>query len=250
MRTWVRTLIISACVCLVLAVGGAWLHKFGIAPFSISINLVLVGFGLSVIVAVLAIGTLFVGILRRQPFGLFTMFGAFLICFCIAGYAAILFNKSASTPVTHNISTDLVDPPMFSQVTLDRRGTGSNPVALDDHKKALHKGAFDDVKTHTFNTTHSHAFAIALELVRDRGWEILVTDPQAGVIEATAETFWFGFKDDVAIRVRENPEAGNVSVDLHSVSRIGQSDLGANAGRIRSFLKDLTELLGASQAAP
>ena len=122
MRTWVRILIYSACVCLLLAVGGASLFKFGIASFGISSTFVLLGFALSILVAVLSIGTLFVSILRKQPYGLFTMFIAFVICFCLAGYAAVLYNKSTTHPVAYNISTDLIDPPMFSQAILDIRG--------------------------------------------------------------------------------------------------------------------------------
>ena len=243
MRTWVRVLISSACVCLVLAVGGASLFKFGIAPFAISSILVLLGFGLSLLVALLTIGTLFVAVLRKQPYGLFTMFIAFVICFGLTGYAAILYNKSVSNPVAYNVSTDLIDPPAFSQKVIKRRGPAANPVVLDDRKKELHKGAFDDIQTLVLNTSESRAYSAVLELVADRGWEIVTQDPEKGTIEAIATTFWFGFKDDVVIRVRGDSDAGTASVDLHSVSRIGQTDLGKNADRIRSFLSDLAEIV-------
>jgi uncharacterized protein (DUF1499 family) len=65
-------------------------------------------------------------------------------------------------------------------------------------------------------------------------WEIVSTDPMQGRIEATATTFWFGFKDDVVVRVTA---AGNGSrVDVRSLSRTGQSDIGANARRVRDYL--------------
>ncbi|MCB1686408.1 MAG: DUF1499 domain-containing protein, partial [Pseudomonadales bacterium] len=65
--------------------------------------------------------------------------------------------------------------------------------------------------------------------------EIVAVDADAGVIEATATTFWFGFKDDVVVRVRDD-SAGGVKVDARSVSRVGLSDLGANAARIEALL--------------
>jgi len=65
-------------------------------------------------------------------------------------------------------------------------------------------------------------------------------NPAEGRIEATATTRWFGFKDDVVLRIV--PAAGNGSrVDIRSVSRVGRSDVGTNARRIRAFLKMFTE---------
>lgn len=245
MRTWVRILVYSACTCLVLAVGGASLFKFGIAPFGVASILVLLGFGLSVIFALVTIGTLFVSVLRKQPYGLFTMFIAFVICFCLAGYAAVLYNKSTTHPVAYNISTDLIDPPMFSQAILDIRGEMSNPVELDDRKKALHKyqGVYDDIQPLVVNASKEDVYKKALSLVNERGWDVVTQNEEDGVLEATATTFWFGFKDDVAIRVRGNPEKNSTTVDLHSVSRMGQTDLGKNAERIRDFLTDLKETI-------
>ena len=65
-------------------------------------------------------------------------------------------------------------------------------------------------------------------------------DPQAGTLEATAETLFFRFKDDVVVRVRPDPaRAGGSIVDMRSISRVGGSDIGVNAKRIRAFLADL-----------
>jgi fatty-acyl-CoA synthase len=70
------------------------------------------------------------------------------------------------------------------------------------------------------------------------GLEIVATHPELGLIEATATTFWFGFKDDVAIRVQEYPQG--VIIDVRSVSRVGQSDLGVNARRIGEILNNIS----------
>jgi uncharacterized protein (DUF1499 family) len=69
------------------------------------------------------------------------------------------------------------------------------------------------------------------------GWEVVTVDSEAGRLEAIDTTFWFGFRDDVVVRVR--PGADDVRVDVRSVSRVGVGDLGANAARIRHFLDRL-----------
>ena len=74
------------------------------------------------------------------------------------------------------------------------------------------------------------------------GWEIVAVDTDAGRVEATETTFWFGFKDDVVVRVR--PGDDGTRVDVRSVSRVGGGDLGANAGRIREFLRRLSDRAG------
>jgi uncharacterized protein (DUF1499 family) len=69
------------------------------------------------------------------------------------------------------------------------------------------------------------------------GWEIAAADAPSGRIEATAKTPWFGFRDDVVIRVA-SVGAGS-RIDVRSVSRVGRGDLGTNAKRIRAYLEKL-----------
>jgi uncharacterized protein (DUF1499 family) len=65
----------------------------------------------------------------------------------------------------------------------------------------------------------------------------VAADSAAGRIEATATTRWFGFKDDVVIRIEPDPAGSRV--DMRSVSRVGESDVGTNARRIRAYLARL-----------
>jgi uncharacterized protein (DUF1499 family) len=76
------------------------------------------------------------------------------------------------------------------------------------------------------------------------GWEIVAADVNDGIIEATDETKWFGFKDDVVVRV--TPAPGGSRVDVRSVSRVGGSDVGTNARRIRTYLERLGDAAGTS----
>jgi uncharacterized protein (DUF1499 family) len=70
------------------------------------------------------------------------------------------------------------------------------------------------------------------------GWQIVDANASEGRIEATDTTFWFGFKDDIVIRVAAT--SGGSRIDVRSVSRVGRSDVGTNAKRIRCYLKRLT----------
>jgi uncharacterized protein (DUF1499 family) len=81
------------------------------------------------------------------------------------------------------------------------------------------------------------AYARALEAVKARGWTVVLAEPQEGRIEATEESYWFGFKDDIMIRVRSEGEGSRI--DVRSTSRVGLSDLGANARRVRDLLDEI-----------
>jgi uncharacterized protein (DUF1499 family) len=91
-------------------------------------------------------------------------------------------------------------------------------------------------------------FARAVEVARRLGWEIVATAPGEGRLEATDRTRWFGFRDDVVVRVR--PDGAGTRVDLRSVSRVGRSDLGVNARRIRDFLAALRAALPGEERSP
>ncbi len=83
------------------------------------------------------------------------------------------------------------------------------------------------------------AFRRAEEIARGMGWEIVASVPREGRIEATDTTFWYGFKDDIVIRIE--PEASASRIDVRSVSRVGKSDVGKNAARIRAFMARLRQ---------
>jgi len=69
------------------------------------------------------------------------------------------------------------------------------------------------------------------------GWNVVAVTPKEGRIEATATSFWFGLTDDIVIRVK--PAGIGARLDIRSKSRVGQSDFGANARRIRAFIERL-----------
>lgn len=146
-----------------------------------------------------------------------------------------LRRKAQSVPPIHDITTDVEDPPEFVEVVPRRTATGaSNPPAYAGPEVAAQqKQAYPDIAPIRLPDPPERAFARAREAAESLGWEIVSADPQQGRLEATDTTRWFGFRDDVVVRVR--PEGAGSRVDVRSKSRVGRSDVGANAERIRTF---------------
>jgi len=94
--------------------------------------------------------------------------------------------------------------------------------------------AYPDLKPIVISEPPQAAFTRAVQVAQDMGWKIVNANPQSLRIEATDTTFWFGFHDDVVIRITPAPTGSRI--DVRSVSRVGKSDLGTNARRIEAYL--------------
>ena len=148
-----------------------------------------------------------------------------------------LRRSAQSKPPIHDITTDTDNPPPFVAVVPLRRDA-ANPVAYGGPEiAAQQEKAYPDIKAAVLGVPPAQAFDRALDAAKKQGWEIVAAVPAEGRIEATDTTRWFGFKDDVVVRVR--PEGAGSRVDVRSVSRVGRGDVGTNARRIRGFLDAL-----------
>jgi len=103
---------------------------------------------------------------------------------------------------------------------------------------ALQQQGYPDLAPAILELPPRAAFDLALNVARASGWEIVAAAPEDNRIEATATTLLFGFRDDIVIRI--TPAGSGSRVDMRSVSRVGRSDLGTNATRIREFLRRLS----------
>ena len=140
-------------------------------------------------------------------------------------------------PVIHDLTTDTVQPPQFVAI-LPLRKDAPNPADYGGPEIAeQQKRAYPDLRTEVLDLPFGRAFDRALASARASGWRIVAAEPEQGRIEATDTTFWFGFTDDIVIRMASAGE--RTLLDIRSVSRVGKSDVGANARRIRSYLKRL-----------
>jgi uncharacterized protein (DUF1499 family) len=146
-------------------------------------------------------------------------------------------------PPIHDITTDPDNPPAFAAVVPLRKAEGGNPVAYEGAKTAeQQKRAYPDIAPLTVGAAPDAAFNEALDVARRMGWTIVATDPAAGRIEASERSRWFGFTDDIVIRVA--PTDSGSRIDLRSSSRQGRSDFGVNAARIRAYLAALRNVAG------
>ena len=149
--------------------------------------------------------------------------------------AALLSGGGA--PPIHDITTDTDNPPAFvAAVPLNAPGRTDYDPAVAEQQLA----AYPDLAPAMLPAAPAAAFDRALAVVGDMGWELLADDAGDLRIEATDRTFWFGFPDDVVVRVTADGEAGS-RVDVRSLSRVGGGDLGVNARRVREFVAALTE---------
>jgi uncharacterized protein (DUF1499 family) len=141
-------------------------------------------------------------------------------------------------PSINDITTDTANPPVFVAV-IPLRASSAVPTAYPGGETAAkQQSAYPDIRPLELRVPPDAAFARALDAAKSFGWEIAAADAASGRIEATATTPWFGFRDDVVIRV--TPTAGGSRIDVRSLSRVGKGDLGTNAKRIRAYLAKLS----------
>ena len=142
-----------------------------------------------------------------------------------------------SVPPIHDITTDTDDPPAFVAV-LGLRGEKANSTDYEGAELAAQqKAGYPDLGPLVLDLAPAEAFARAEAAARALGWEMVAADAVAGRLEATDTTFWFGFKDDIVVRVRAEGQGSRV--DVRSNSRVGKSDVGINAKRIAAYLGEL-----------
>ncbi|MEM7219811.1 MAG: DUF1499 domain-containing protein [Pseudomonadota bacterium] len=236
-RWWSRATLIGGIIALALLVLGPLGTRFGIWGFQFGLMCL---FGAVVLAAIGLIVAIFGYLVARRnsldvdrP----VLVTGGVIAALILAVMGVQANAAFSVPPIHNISTDVDDPPVFQRAGA-LRGVDSNSLDYDAATLApQQQAAYPDVKPLDSSLAPEAAIARAQTVLEDMGLEIIGTDAGGSSIEATYTSFWFGFKDDVVVRVR--PAAGGSRIDVRSVSRVGQSDLGANARRILRILEGM-----------
>jgi uncharacterized protein (DUF1499 family) len=147
--------------------------------------------------------------------------------------------RGRAAPPIHDITTDTERPPEFVAV-LPLRADAPNEAGYGGAEIASQqRQAYPDLQPLVLNVQPDSAFVLARNAAERMGWEIVAADSSAKRIEATATTRWFGFKDDVVVRIEPAPTGSRI--DVRSVSRVGRGDVGTNARRIRAYLRRLEE---------
>ena len=235
---------------------GLWSWQFGLGTLTAQGGPILLG-----IVALLAVIALVWCLLKAPRKGWALALVALAVPVLAFVTLAGMRDRAGANPI-HDVSTDAADPPRFSQGVIDERAEQDfNPIR--NYSDVLGEvgpwgeNAFPDVAEETHGSLVPRLYPDLDSLVvaappeevlpkvqaamMEFGLSDVTSQPQDSRVEGVAETFWFGFKDDVVVRVREINSG--TKIDFRSVSRVGLSDLGANAERIRELRATVAEEL-------
>jgi len=182
--------------------------------------------------------TLLLGRSQIEPRGIVVAVLAFAVGGLIA-YVPWHYDRiRRAVPPIHDVTTDPDNPPAFVAVVRLREAAGPDRVAYEGAKIAkLQQQAYPDIVPLTLALPPPRAFASAVDTAKRLGWTIDAADDAAGRIEASDRSRWFGFTDDIVIRVTPSGEGSRI--DVRSASRVGRSDIGVNAARVESYLSAL-----------
>lgn len=201
-------------------------NAFSLLRYATYIALAAAGMGLITLIA---------GVFRRR------FVPALAAVLVIAAAAAMMYvpwqhwQRAQAVPAIHDITTDTDDPPAFEAVA-DAREDAPNEVDYPGNSTARQqREAYPEIRPLTLSAPVKTVLAAARAEMQAAGWDLAEVDTRR--LEATATTRWFGFKDDVVVRLRD--EDGMTRVDMRSASRLGKSDVGTNAARIHTFLTSL-----------
>jgi uncharacterized protein (DUF1499 family) len=205
---------------------GLWSFILGFLMVAISLLLALIGASLSL-----------VGGIKT---GQWAMAGAGIVVgLAVVSVPSATILSAVGKPPIHDITTDTSNPPPFVAILPLRAGAANPPEYGGGEVADQQRRAYPDIAPLVLHLSATDAFDRVNAAVRDLGWEFVASDRASGRIEATDTTFWFGFKDDVVVRITEDPSGQGSRIDVRSKSRVGVGDVGTNARRVRELLSRL-----------
>jgi len=185
------------------------------------------------------------GWMRRQRAGRVSAYVGVLLSVIGAGVPLSHYAQARRVPAIHDITTDTEHPPTFVALAA-ARAAAPNGLAYEGATVAVaQQQAYPDLIPYLSPLSPPILFAQAAAVAHTLGWEIVAVEPQPGRLEATDTSLLFGFTDDIVIRI--TPHERGSQLDIRSMSRVGRSDVGVNAQRIRRFLKRLTTATAANE---
>jgi uncharacterized protein (DUF1499 family) len=191
--------------------------------------------------AVLSLITAAWAALRTQTYLLRASLAGFVAAAIAFAVPFTLLQLAKGLPQIHDVTTDPENPPQFIALRAERLASPNGLEYGGRHVVEAQRESYPDIVPLTYAAAPPEAFARCLEIARRLGWQIAEADAKNLRIEATDRTFFFGFRDDISIRITPVADARASRVDMRSDSRIGGGDFGANAKRLRRFFRALAE---------
>lgn len=229
--------LLAALIAAIMVVGAGPVYRLGLAGLGGAFSLIRwgawLGLGALVLAAILASYERRTSARRWPAIALIAaVVGALTFAIPFA-----MLQSAKRAPAIHDVSTDTANPPRFVAVVPLRAGAPNSVDYAGEAIASQQHAAYPDIRPVMLAMTPEQAYRRALDVARNMGWQIDAGVPAEGRIEATDTTSWFGFKDDIVIRV--SPAPAGSRIDVRSESRLGQSDLGKNARRVRAYLRQL-----------
>ena len=239
-KTSTRALLVSAVILLIILVTGPLGYKFSMVPLQPSLVSLLIAVAGGALVFL--IGLVYLVIAMRSDLGRNRnlVIVSMILGLVPVGIIGPQMAAAGDVPPIHDITTDTANPPGFVAIVPLRENApngyeyGVTEAWPAEKLGATTMEAYPDLKPIESDLSVADAVDRTEDALRAMGLEIVAVDKEAGLVEATATTFWFGFKDDMVVRIVGNGEGSRI--DLRSMSRVGQSDVGANAARITDFV--------------
>jgi len=217
-------------------------YRFGFVHFRLSLLIFGLAAFICIVVVLAGIFKLAVCIYKQQRFPV-ELVPLILACALIPALTFYNIGSGAHSAVMiHDITTDIDNPPAFVFIQPDDGFRINSLIYPGEEVSAIQRSAYPDIQPFVSLESGRRVFQKAVFVGSLLGWEIIATDLPGLRYEAVAKTPLFGFVDDIAVRITPLVDGGSV-VDLRSMSRVGISDLGANAKRIRRFLAELEAVL-------
>lgn len=218
-------------------------HRFGWWSFATGFTVLRWAAYGGLAAAVVSAAALIAAPLQGHRRGMFRALAGLAIGLTTIGIPTYFLQTARAVPPIHDITTDTEDPPAFDAL-LPLRADAPNPAEYGGEQVAAQqREAYPDLGPVRSPLPPEAAFEAAMAAVREMDWTLIDADQAEGRIEAIDRTLWFGFTDDIVIRVR--PGDPGSRVDIRSVSRVGVSDVGKNAARIRAYVAELEDQIGA-----
>jgi uncharacterized protein (DUF1499 family) len=232
-----RMAFLTSCVAALIVASAGPLHRYAGLEIEPSFAIFRYGFYIAVAGAALGLAT----IVPTRPGDRRRGFVAAMLAIVVGVAGAYTpltwFLRAQQEPELNDITTDTNTPPPLVVTQQLRRGASNPPAYPGANAAVLQRATYPDIAPVILAEPPAEAFRKVDGVAMAMGWDVVARAPADGRIEAIATSDWFGFRDDIVVRIR--PDGAGSKVDIRSKSRDGESDLGVNARRIREFISRL-----------
>jgi hypothetical protein len=246
LATWTSRLAVFAAIAAVVA---AALHRLHLLPTPVAMTIaatVIAGALLALVMA--AVAGLDIWVTGRQ--GAARVFCGAVVALALLAVPAGIWVLSLSWPQINDVSTDLAEPPDFTEAKEERTSAANSVDYPGERFAELQRANYPDLKSLVLPRSADDAYELVLQALAKLKYKTTLELPpeseenSPGFIELSDHSLILGLVDDVVIRVLGEDQSARI--DVRSASRYGQNDFGRNAERVRAILKEVAARFEAS----